>query len=486
MKTPHPIILRRRVERHLPATLLSTVGLLGLLLPLWLDPWAALPFEPAKVLLVRWYTALLCLAAGLGMALFARFRRESWAKLRLASPAVAAGLGYAALVTLAGSFGLSPHLSFWGASDSHGIVTLWAQIALFLLVIVVVDGDGDRTQLVNWLLLGSMPLSLYGLVQAAGGDPLAWQSDSVSPVLSTLGRSNFLGAYLALLLPFHLAHVIRVWSQRPVRPGRRAGALLLLGLPALCLLLTLARAGWLAAVAGLLVFLWFLPERSRLPRLIHRSALLVGATAVLLLYFWLGEQVGHWRFVQPTSLSPGGQPEIPTVATAYTELRETSLARRWTIWRAAWSLIGQRPLLGYGPEMFVVVFNARYPPGSLYAGTDVLVDDPHNQLLEHLLATGLLGTAAWLWLLGTIAGQGMRGLAAQRGKGRLLTAASLGSLAAWLVQAQLNPDVVAVSMIFWVVAGLVVAGEGYRQPLLAQEVHGVAVTAEEIAKKIQG
>ena len=64
-----------------------------------------------------------------------------------------------------------------------------------------------------------------------------------------------------------------------------------------------------------------------------------------------------------------------------TRPQSMSPARRLIIWRAAWPLIAERPLLGYGLETFVTVFNSRHPPGLFYDGTDALVDAPHNQLL---------------------------------------------------------------------------------------------------------
>jgi len=427
------------------------VGLLLPLLPLWFNPWVALPFEPAKVALLRWSAGLLLLTAMLGVALSAPFRHRARERLARCGWPVVVGVAYAGVLTLAGILSAMPGRSFWGASDGHGVVTLWAQVALFLLVVVLFPKNGDQQTLIRWLLPGSVPVSLYGLAQAVGWDPLLWQSDSLSPVLSTLGRSNFLGVYLALLLPFSVTQALGSRSSGV----RRVGMWLLVGLHALCLLLTLARSAWLAGVTGLLVTLWLLPETVGLPRRIYRIGLLVGAVLTLGLVFWLGEVVGAstlFAQARPVGIS---QPPAEENAPAYEAVRGESLARRWTIWRATWPLIGERPILGYGPDMFVVVFNERYPPGSLYAGTDVLVDDPHNQLLEHLLAAGLVGTMAWLVFLGILVWRGAHRLARETGRGRLLTAGCLGCLAVWLVQAQFTPDVVVVSTLFWVVAGLV-------------------------------
>lgn len=427
-------------------------GLLVLLLPLWLDPWASLPFEPAKATLLRSAVFTLGLAA---LALLI-LNRQAWssAKMQLlhAWPLIGGALLYGAVFSLAGLLSVEPRFSFWGGSDRHGVVTLWSQIGLFLLLLLTLTGQKEREQIVQWLLLASLPGCLYGLVQAAGLDPLVWASDSVSPVLSTLGRSNFLGAWLAVLLPLSLYHLHRVWRYPGQNRKQRAGALLLVGLQLLCLLPTLARAGWLAAAAGGLIFYWFGPYAVKPLR--HRVVLLAGAALILAFFFLLGEGIGRTQLLNRNAPVETSSTSATVTGDAYGDVRETSMARRLSIWRATWPLIAERSLLGYGPETFATVFNSRYPPGSLYDGTDVLVDDPHNQVLEHLMAGGIVAVGAWLLLLIVLLSGLLRSLNQVNGRQRLLSAACLGAFAAYLVQAQLNPDVVAVSTLFWIITAL--------------------------------
>jgi hypothetical protein len=80
------------------------------------------------------------------------------------------------------------------------------------------------------MVWGSAPVVAHGLVQAAGLDPLDWHTDAASPVLSTLGRANFLGSYLVLVLPLTLRQALlaRRWSAYrlliPITSARGSGA----------------------------------------------------------------------------------------------------------------------------------------------------------------------------------------------------------------------------------------------------------------------
>ena len=68
-------------------------------------------------------------------------------------------------------------------------------------------------------------------------------------------------------------------------------------------------------------------------------------------------------------------------------------------WRAAIDGFKDRPLLGYGLENHNLVWSAHLDPGIYPLATDVF-DRTHNQYLELLATTGLLGTVAFfgIWL----------------------------------------------------------------------------------------
>lgn len=62
-----------------------------------------------------------------------------------------------------------------------------------------------------------------------------------------------------------------------------------------------------------------------------------------------------------------------------------------------------RPLVGYGPESMYVAYNRFYPPLlGHYESRTASPDRSHNETLDTLVNTGLLGFIAYLWLFGSI------------------------------------------------------------------------------------
>ncbi|MCB0204428.1 MAG: O-antigen ligase family protein [Anaerolineae bacterium] len=442
-----------------------------LLLPLWFNPYARVPFEPAKIMLFWVITAVMALA-WLGS------RRPSMSAKQVSAPG-AAGLSksgrlliwtvvvYAVVVLLATVTSVSPKLSLISTADNpRGAITIVAGALFFLLVADMLRRPDQVVRLIKVLILASVPVIVYGFAQTLGLDPLAWISDSVSPVHATLGRSNYLGAYLAMVAPWTLAVVLMgtrygldghasrgataVDMNGPsaandeMPPASRRFLLILL-LQVACLLLTLARGAWLGLTVGCVVLLAVLAIRWRERRfwLAAAVALAVGGAVLIALTF--------------VHLPAGSQQAISAEIT-YPELRTESALRRNVIWQHALALVPARWPLGYGPATFEQVFSVHYPPGSLYQGTDVVVDDPHNLLLERLLATGFLGLAAFTAVI--IAFCKTAAEAWRRRPGRsvdILVAAAVASVAAYLVQAQFNPDVVTLSMLFWLTLAIMVA-----------------------------
>jgi tetratricopeptide (TPR) repeat protein len=83
---------------------------------------------------------------------------------------------------------------------------------------------------------------------------------------------------------------------------------------------------------------------------------------------------------------------------AFTNLAGSDESRTMQ-WRAAIDGFKDRPLLGYGLENHNLVWSAHFDPGIYHSDTDVF-DRTHNQYLELLATTGLIGTLAFvgIWL----------------------------------------------------------------------------------------
>jgi len=427
--------------------------IVALLLPLWFNPWQQPAFEPAKILLFRSIVAIMATAALTSWMIERRSRYPNgtmvaprFARWRARNPLFWPALAFVAAHLLATVVAVKPTLSLWGRPDNpQGLLTTLCTVAFFLLLTAGLGTQAQFERMVTALILGSVPVVVYGLSQFVGLDPLPWITDSVSPVLSTMGRSNFLGAYLAMVIPFTL---LRIADERAGRRRARYG--IVLALQVLCLWLTLARAAWLGFLAGALLFLGLLAQR-------RRSRTLWGLAVVVMIF-----GVSLYAAMNVTALPRWGRPTTETHSGSgmlFADLRAASVNARLTIWMTTLGLVRERWLLGYGPEQFPAVFAAHYPPElTRFEGPQVVVDDPHNLFLDQLMAAGVVGLAA---LLGVLIGFYRVALAAWRRcrdwHGENALAALMAAATAFVVQAQFNPDVIVLSALFWLVLALGVA-----------------------------
>jgi O-antigen ligase len=424
--------------------------LIAIVLPALVNPWAALPFEPVKVDFLR--LVLVVMFAGTVIVQGGRWWRKVHNGIQWSSALRGQPLGTRLMVAGAVLFGLGTLMStllsndsrysLWGGSDRHGAITMLCGVLFYLLLASQLRSPGQVMGLILALAAGSVPVCLYGFVQFTGLDPLAWQTDSVSPVLSTLGRSNFVAAYLAVIIPLTL--VIAWRSIRIQAAIARVAGTVLVALQVGCLAMTQARAGWLAFVIGCAVFLaiacWPYGRRTALLTVV----LFVAGSSIM---FW-----GLERGLVPTVKLATQAPSIAAVA----ERREESIERRYMIWSHTLPLIGERWFAGYGPEMFMPIFNLRYPPGTLYDGSDTVVDDPHNVMLELAVNGGIVGLAAWLSMVCGYFVQLYHWRRCERDQFQHQLAAGLaGAMVAYLIQAQFNPDVVALTMLYWLLLAMV-------------------------------
>jgi O-antigen ligase/cytochrome c-type biogenesis protein CcmH/NrfG len=367
--TARAIVDQAAPDGRLTDLLVEAAWLLtALLTPLLVNLWASQPFEPPKAALVR---TLVWMAGVCWLVDRAVVRRTLWHDLR-GNPLLWPTLAVAGAYGLATAGGIDPGLSLWGSHERcQGLLTLLSYLLLFLIVSSCLRTRVQAERLVGVLVATGAVLACLGLAQALGWQPVPLVSDARSPVYATLGRSNFLGAYLAALLPLT---VMWAWTGRR-RWQRLAGATLALAEIAV-IGLTMARGAWLAAGVGLGV----LAAVGCGPRLWQRAArwhkAAFAAGAVLLLAAGLALAIGR----------------LP--------VQEGSAAARRTIWQASLGLIGRRSWLGYGPDTLGLVFPRVYPPQLVYyQGRGLSVDRAHNLVLDSLVTAGLLGLVAQLALV---------------------------------------------------------------------------------------
>lgn len=403
--------------------------LLVLWTPLFVNFWVEQQFEASKVWLLRtlvWLSALLWLGGWL-----------NGLRPRSLPPPLFALLNILVLVLCLSTL-LSPHqtVALFGSLDrANGLLTQLSYLLLFACVATQIDSAAIR-QLLGILVLTALPICLLGLLQAAGWQPIPLLTDARSPITTTLGRANFTGAYLALLVPLTLA------AGQTAKKGWQRwgfGALALLELTVIAL--AQARAAWIAVLVGLGVWLWL----QAAPRWSQRLRRLTGLGGIVAL-------AGGLLLVLQQGIAAGG-----------------SIAARWTIWQASLRLLWPRLWLGYGADTLDLHFPSVYPPQLVYyQGRGVVVDRAHNWLLDWSLSYGVVATLLLIALVYLIVQAGWKRLAAPPDNPAPFPespfpenqwiAACLAAVAVQLVGNLFLFEVAATALVFWLLLAIVTAG----------------------------
>jgi O-antigen ligase len=308
----------------------------------------------------------------------------------------------------------------------------------------------------RWLLtaralaLGGLAIALVGLAEALGTPPIpAWLASlhdgqvpigDVPRLASTLSHPNLAAILLELSLPLLVA-----WTWTAARPWRwllACAALTTL----LALVLTFSRAGVVAGLVGLGVMAGVCFARGERRRLYALGFVGLALPAAL---------------TYAAITVPGLDRRLTAELSASTRPPAASSTQpsRWVYWLVALDMLRDNPWLGVGPDNY----RWRFATYSGLAEDNVGVH-AHNQYLEALADTGLLGllTLGWLFVsLVRLALDGVRSNGAAAGlPGRQewpWRAAVLASLSVWFVHALLDDfeRFWPASVAFWLIAGLV-------------------------------
>jgi O-antigen ligase/Tfp pilus assembly protein PilF len=403
--------------------------------------WAPLAFFPPAA---EGFTLTKELLAASGLAfLMASIDAGTWRR------ALADGVVRAALVLAAWMFGVSLFTAPSKAEVFRGIVhtlLLGGSVAAATLW-VLSRPEAWRRALALSVLAGGI-MALLGILQGMGLDrALHWTSRFDGRVFSTMGNPNYLGGHLAAVLPpaFLLA--------LSARGGRRA---LWGGIAALlfaALLLSRVRGAFLATAASftLLGLLFAAPWGRPLARP-NRGLLLSGYAVALLAGLLTVASLGGFSIFS---------------------LRGETARQRLDTWQAAWLMVKDRPLLGWGVEQLKVLYPAYqhrpFKPEGYARHPYTYTEHVHNEFLRIHLEGGLAGLALFLALLFLHARALARRLSdpSLGDADRALLIGSAGGVAAVLVQSlsnfplQISPTTVLFGLFL---AGPAAAGGGTVSP----------------------
>ena len=434
-----------------------------IVVPLFFNVWSSRVFEPDKLAFLR-SIALVMIAAWLVKTIErATSKGKSGAKGEelspgllekwLRVPVVLPTLALVVVYLLATVTSVAPAISFWGSYQRlQGTYTTLSYITIFFLMLGNLRTRHQLDRLMNVAIITSLPVALYGLLQHNQLDPLPWEGDVTFRVAANMGNSIFVAAYLIMVVPLTFERLVRsaasavegheasvrtifgvgigllfcmqviawalvgftrglmiglifmvtmslfsVYLHRPLAPFLRMGTYaLVLAAQLVCIFFTQSRGPLLGILGGIPFFLllWSIIKGRR------GLALSIVGFAVVLAFVLLLLNIPNTPFQ--------GFRKIPYVGRLgrILEIESGTGKVRALIWEGAVDLITSDPLrtmIGYGPESMYVAYNRFYPPElAHYEARNASPDRSHNETLDALVITGVIGFVVYMSLFTSI------------------------------------------------------------------------------------
>lgn len=402
------------------------------------------------------FKATLIATCVLAMVLVAAYRVSRTRRIEVPrSPVVVAAGVLAVAFLIATLVSPQPFLSIVGRPGRHtGLFMYGTYLALFVMCTRLYR-DHTPAAVVKTLLGASVPVTVYGLMQAGGIDPLGWQLvEGGPPVFSTFGNANFYAAFLGVVVPLAVWGALTGTWSTPWRVG--SGVLAVAA--TLGAYASNSQQGPGVAVLGsafvLAVWVAVSPRLSRGAKAgVLGGGAVLGAAAMAALLAGVGPLGG---------------------------LRQSlanSLGTRTPKWGTALEIWRDNPVAGVGLERFADYFFA-YRPAWLAAedGLARSTDTPHNIPLDMLVNGGALLFLSYVAFVGLTAWALARGLRRNTGEDRLLLAGLGGAWLAYQLQSLVSIDVPPVAVLHFVLAGVIV-GLGTRPELWTVALPGARTAA---------
>ena len=320
-------------------------------------------------------------------------------------------------------FSIDTHTSIWGyySRQNGGLLSLISYLLLYWAFV----SNMDFPKVINTLKFGlasGFIISLYAILEHFGMSPSClilrgefnascWVQDVQSRVFATLGQPNWLAAYLAMLIFPALYFFLTATDQK-----QRIAYYVSLITMYLAFTFTYSRGPTLGLIAGMVVFVGLLILRSRtvwcrrevtlktiidfmeISHFVRKiKPLLLVLISFLLINILFGSALTDFRliskFAAPTRPGISLSSQIGTqLETGGTESGQI----RFIVWKGALDIFKHYPIFGSGVETFAYSYYQFRPvEHNLTSEWDFLYNKAHNEYLNYLATTGILGLSAY-------------------------------------------------------------------------------------------
>jgi tetratricopeptide (TPR) repeat protein len=170
-----------------------------ILAPLFFNVYSSRVFEPDKITIVR-SLALIMIGAWIVKWLEERGRnpdrpdRVTWR-----TPLMLPTLLFVIIYIIASVLSIVPRVSIFGSYQRlQGLYSMLSYIVIFWMIVLNLRRREQLDRFVTVVVMTSLPIAFYGLIQHSSKDPLPWGGDVTQRVAANMGNPIFVAAYLIM------------------------------------------------------------------------------------------------------------------------------------------------------------------------------------------------------------------------------------------------------------------------------------------------
>src|SRR5512135_1952186 len=229
--------------------------------PLFFNVYSSRVFEPDKLTLLRSIASAMA-AAWIIKWIEQRNAPRSSATVSLRSALVLPTVILVGVYLLTTLTSITPYVSFFGSYQRlQGTYTTLSYIVVFFMILQGMRTRQQLDRLILTIILTSLPIALYGLIQRYRLDPLPWGGDVTTRVAANMGNAIFVAAYLIMAFFLTLGKIVESFrailtEEEAVVADivRAAGYVFIAAVQAICIVFSGSRGPWLGWFAGMFLF----------------------------------------------------------------------------------------------------------------------------------------------------------------------------------------------------------------------------------------
>lgn len=333
------------------------------------------PFVVPKAIFFWIFTEII-FASWLLLAISNKQFRPKWNPISIA-------FGVFLFVTILTSFtGVNVERSFWSTFERMAGTVNWIHLGLFFFVLTSVFRTiADWRKLLTTSFIASCIVALLFLVDRLGIAVIPFETRSGA----TIGNSSFMATYLLFNVFFGIWLLLKTKGEwQKIFYGTGLGGLVF------SMLVSTAFGALTSMFGGFFIILltWlFFKARFRYAKSIAVAFFLLGVFTFSIVAYGTMNQNKAIVSKLPYYFSDSG-----------------TIGARKVVWEMAVQGVKERPILGWGPENFNVVFTKHFNPCLVLSkcGGEVWFDRTHNVLFDQLIHSGIVGLLSYLAIFGAV------------------------------------------------------------------------------------